>query len=114
MYVFLQNKVLIRKKDRNKLLFSNITENYPWLLKLLQENEKISNLEVANLNEDKQNFIKHLIPNILNEASKEWKPSHEVFVRVLEGNKRKRCSLCGTPNKYIYYITQLSQSEIGK
>ncbi|WJV19646.1 hypothetical protein QU593_03955 [Rossellomorea marisflavi] len=100
----MNNKLLIKKKERNKLLYSEITKQYPWLLTLLKENEKISLEDIEKLDRDQRVFIENVLQKLLLEASKEWKPDSDVFVKVLEGKERIRCSLCGTPNRYIYYI----------
>lgn len=100
-----KQKNILSKKDRNKLFYSEITKDYPWFYELLKTKEKLMQEDLVNLDTEKQNFFKDILPNVLNASNNEWKPSHDIYVRVLEGNNRMKCSLCGTKNKYIYYIT---------
>ncbi len=100
-----KQKVILSKKDRNKLFYSEITKDYPWFYEMLKVKEKFTTADLIDLDREKQNFFKDILPNVLNTSNKEWKPSYDIFVQVLEGNRRMECSLCGTKNKYIYYIT---------
>ncbi|KAA6446959.1 hypothetical protein [Bacillus swezeyi] len=107
-----EKKVVLNKKERNKLFYSEITKDYPWFYELIKQKEKITKEDVTGLTEEQQRFIKDVLPNVLNQSIKEWKPD-EIYVKVLEGNNRVKCSLCGTKNKNIYYITnKLSKKKI--
>jgi hypothetical protein len=95
-------RVKITKKQRNLMLYSQIIHEYPWLYQLLINHEKID-LEVVPV--EFHNEFQFVVPYILKQCAEEWKGSEQVLHPIEDlGDDRKPCSLCGTPNRYIYYI----------
>lgn len=92
----------ILKKERNLMINSTIIEEYPWLKKLLLANEKVS---IDQIDDEHKNSFRYVVPYILKQCGEEWKGDESVLNPIEDmGNKRRPCALCGTPNKYIYYI----------
>ncbi|MDR6726055.1 mRNA-degrading endonuclease HigB of HigAB toxin-antitoxin module [Paenibacillus amylolyticus] len=92
----------ILKKERNLMINSRIIEEYPWLEKQLLANEKVS---IEQIDEEHKNSFRYVVPYILKQCGEEWKGDESVLNPIEDlGDKRRPCSLCGTPNKYIYYI----------
>lgn len=92
----------ILKKERNLMINSRIIEEYPWLEKLLMANEKVS---IDLIDDEHKNSFRYVVPYILKQCGEEWKGDESVLNPIEDmGNKRRPCALCGTPNKYIYYI----------
>jgi hypothetical protein len=97
--------VILDKKDRNLLLKSEATKVVPWLLKYLELHEYITDELVADLPEDRRNFMTNMIKRVVQQATKEWiRDSEREYPEEDLGDERTRCSLCGTPNRYVYYI----------
>jgi hypothetical protein len=94
--------VKIKKKQRNLLLKSEVINDYPWLHSLLARHEKVDVEQVPdNLKEE---FV-NITPFILKQGGEEWKGNEDVLSPVDDlGSDRKRCALCGTKNRYIFYI----------
>jgi mRNA-degrading endonuclease HigB of HigAB toxin-antitoxin module len=92
----------ILKKERNLMINSTIIEEYPWLKKQLLANEKVS---IDQIDDEHKNSFRYVVPYILKQCGEEWKGDESVLNPIEDlGNKRRPCALCGTPNKYIYYI----------
>ncbi|KAF0993998.1 hypothetical protein [Geobacillus sp. TFV-3] len=99
------DKLLLKSKDRNVLIFSEITKDYDWFLKLLIENEKITDSLINALTSEQQNFIKYMVPVLLKEATSEWKESSRPPIDLGEDRSRwGNCSLCNKPNRYLHFI----------
>lgn len=98
-------KLLINKKEREILIRSSITKDFNWFYRLLIKNKKITPQFVDTLNEKEKNFFKHLLPTLLVQAILEWKEK-PVPPKDLGEDRRKwtKCTLCGTPNRYMHYI----------
>ncbi|WP_405168535.1 hypothetical protein [Paenibacillus sp. FSL H3-0286] len=95
-------EVKVKKKQRNLLLKSEVTKDYPWLNTLLLANEKFGVELVPD--ELKEEFI-NIVPFIIKQGSEEWKGNEDVLHPIEDmGHARKRCALCGTKNRYIHYI----------
>ncbi|AWV34933.1 hypothetical protein [Paenibacillus odorifer] len=92
----------INKKQRNLLINSSVTGQFPWLINLLKAHEKI---ELEDVEEAfKSDFI-NVVPFVLKHASEEWKGNEELLHPVEDlGSRRIQCALCGTKNKVIFYI----------
>lgn len=84
------------------MIHSQVTEEYPWLYELLDQNEK---LEIEDVPHEYQVDFQHVVPYILKQCGEEWKGSETLLNPVEDlGEQRRSCGLCGTPNRYIYYI----------
>lgn len=94
--------LLIDKKQRQLLLESEVTKEFPFLVTLLNDYESISKDVVDTLPKSQQIFFKDTLPFAMEQAQAEWhaeKGCHD------HGETTIPCTLCGTPNRYIYYIT---------
>lgn len=100
------SQLCLNKKERNLLLNSKVTEDYPWLFKLLNDVDRITYDVVATLPEEQQNFFQTLKDLILKQAVSEWMCLENCPVEDMGENKRDwiPCSLCGQPNRWIFYI----------
>ncbi|MGG2954881.1 hypothetical protein ABEO59_16525, partial [Geobacillus stearothermophilus] len=99
------DKLLLKSKDRNVLIFSEITKDYDWFLRLLIENEKITDSLINSLTPKQQNFIKYMVPVLLKEATSEWKESSRPPIDLGEDRSRwGNCSLCNKSNRYLHFI----------
>jgi hypothetical protein len=99
-------------KERTLLLNSQVTEEYPWFYEFLESNPKITVEIVDALPPDKKDFCENIVPKIKLQATEEWKGNPDHPVDDL-GEDRIPCSLCGQPNKWIFYIVnQLNNKEL--
>lgn len=97
-----QSHLYIDKKQRNLLLESEISKEFPFLAALLGQHESIPRELVDNLPREQQVFFNHTLPKVLQQAQAEWYA--EDTCRDL-GEISVHCTICNTPNRYIYYIT---------
>jgi len=94
--------IKLKLKERNLLLYSESTKEFPWLHELLQKNKKLA---PQNIPIKYQNEYKNIIRPLLKQAGEEWKGNDELLNPVEDlGDKRIKCSLCNTPNRMIHYI----------
>jgi hypothetical protein len=98
---------VVRLKDRTLLINSQVIEDYPWLKKLLKENEIISNDDIALLPLEQQNFFQNMLATVIKQAVGEWKADDVYPTEDLGSDKTNwiRCALCHQPNRYIFYIS---------
>lgn len=95
-------EVKVKKKQRNLLLKSEVTKDYPWLCELLVANESFG---VERVSAELKDEFASIVPFIIKQGSEEWKGNEDVLFPVEDmGEARKRCALCGTKNRYIHYI----------
>jgi hypothetical protein len=93
----------ISKKERNLMINSESPKVFPWFYELLMQKEK---LNIKDIPEKYHSDFKHVIPHLLKQCGEEWKNDESILHPVEDlGGKRKKCSLCGTPNRFIFYIT---------
>jgi hypothetical protein len=107
-------QLYLYKRDRNLLLHSEAPKVYPWLQRLLDENETFGPSLVDTLEPDYQRFVRRDLRRLITQASREWRPDKlgEPVV-VLEGQQRAACTLCGARCRRICYIVnQISQARI--
>lgn len=104
----------LHKRDRNLLLFSEAPMEYPWLVRLLEDNEKFEPELIATLEPGQRRFIERDLKRLVVQAGTEWQADKGGDpVEVLEGEARKPCALCGAPCKRVCYIVnQLSNLRI--
>lgn len=109
--------VLVSLKDRQLVLNSEAVKKYPNIENLLQKYEVIyeSDFEdTDDFNDEAQTFFRYSFAELRDEASREW---YRIAVEneEISANKDTRihCSLCRTPNRYIFYIkNKLNKSEM--
>ncbi|MEK4006074.1 hypothetical protein [Paenibacillus sp. FSL H3-0333] len=96
-------EVKVKKKQRNLLLKSEVTKDYPWLSELLVANESFG---VERVPQELKDEFASIVPFIIKQGSEEWKGNEDVLFPVEDMGEvaRKRCGLCGTKNRYIHYI----------
>ncbi|WP_454053955.1 hypothetical protein [Clostridium sp. Marseille-Q7071] len=93
--------IIIDQEERQLVYHSEFINKYPKLKELLNNKMKVSKkdlINIKNLDKDLYNLIKYNFKNIVKESSKEW----SAF--KYDGESKKKCSLCNTPNKYIFLI----------
>lgn len=96
------SQIAIDKKKRNLLINSVVTQEFPWLLNLLKENEKLDYVDVP---EEFKNEFANVVPFVIKNAGEEWKGNEDLLNHVEDlGDDRIRCSLCNTANKLVHYI----------
>lgn len=99
------SNLLLTQKKTVLLLQSRVIEQYPDWAAILSE-APLSRSRLQELTPEQQQFAHNLLPAVLAQAEKEWRladggwyddrgPYEENFIG---------CSLCNTPNRYIYYI----------
>ncbi|MGJ8731203.1 hypothetical protein ACRW9N_12140 [Listeria aquatica] len=98
----------LTSKEVNKLLYSDHlkSNDFFWLYKLLDQN---TSLDYSKIPENKQEIFLNVINDLLNNCSNEWVQSKGPNGQTeedmgLDEKNWKTCSLCGTPNRYIFYI----------
>lgn len=92
---------IVNLEQRQLLVFSEVIKDYPFLEKTLSENETIDESDLKNHDENERNFLKTFLPNIIKQATDEWKGNKDC---IDKGVVSEKCSLCHTPNRYIYHI----------
>lgn len=94
------------ERDHYVLLkHSQVIDEYPDLKALLEEQDDITEELLETLSPEMKSFILEVVPALAQLAEEEWEP--EDFPDEDRGDDRGEwllCQLCGTPNKYIYYI----------
>lgn len=102
--MYSKNKVIIELEEKQLVLNSNFINKYTGIKKVLLNYPKDKSIREIDLEYLKINNkrvyqqIKYGFKDIVKNASKEW-----VKFRY-DGQGNKKCSLCGTQNKYIYLI----------
>lgn len=98
--------LFIKKKERTLLLQSNVIAEYSWFRSFLEENERIPEDIVYNLDAEKQSFLNNMLNHLVKQSVEEWIGDPEYPADDM-GSSREgwiRCSLCGQPNRYIFYV----------
>ncbi|ARF70731.1 hypothetical protein B7C51_24990 (plasmid) [Paenibacillus larvae subsp. pulvifaciens] len=105
----LNMELLKDKKKRNLLVNSESIKGYKTLYQFLLENEEINDKIIeSKLSDHDKITVNDMFPNIIKLCQDEWKEEDDNLLipyEILEGENRKKCSLCGQNNKEIYYIT---------
>ncbi|MFD0587719.1 hypothetical protein ACFQZE_06870 [Paenibacillus sp. GCM10027627] len=99
------NKVVVTRKQRNLLVNSTVTLDYPWFLQMLSEQKKIKTEDIP---EEHKSDFRNVVPFIIKLSGDEWKYNEE-HLRPYEdmgtdARNHKHCSLCNQRNRYIFYI----------
>ncbi|MDA8335097.1 MAG: hypothetical protein M0Z41_08935 [Peptococcaceae bacterium] len=89
------------EQQRNLLLQSKATQEFPWLVALLKKQENIPPKLVATLPKDQQIFMENTFPKVWKAALAEWVADLRCHDNV---EVSVQCSLCNTANKYIFFI----------
>ncbi|GEM_PF-2111296 len=96
-----KKRALITKEDRKLVYHSSFINKYPKIKEILEVDRAIylKDIDYLKTSEpDTYNQLVYTFKEIKDECSKEW----YRYGQNSEG--RTNCSLCGTLNKYIYYI----------
>lgn len=99
---------MARKLDRDHYVLlknSQVIEDYPEFTELLDTYEDITDEIMATLDPDMQSFLMNVAPSLAQLAEEEWEA--EPYPDEDRGENRDEwllCQLCGTPNRYIFYI----------
>lgn len=97
------SKKILNRKQRVLLENSQILLQFPLLQELLSSYEELSEDILPHLDGSTQSFLQNMMPNILLQAESEWDPDFHCAKDL--GDDRVPCSLCGTANRYVFYIT---------
>lgn len=99
-------KRLLMMKEHNLLLQSEVIKQYPEILKVLEENDVISDELVICLPDKHRNFFDNILKQVLKQAIAEWKGDKRYPSEDVGEDKENwtRCSLDNQPNRYIFYI----------
>ena len=108
----MSNKLLIDKKQRNLLLFSNFLKNTEKdIFHILKENLNIS-IKIAKEN-DIENRINNNLPTWLNFSRKEWKAHDKNPFLISDSDSIQNCELCNSPLKWRYEMyNEISNKKI--
>ncbi|WP_096201907.1 hypothetical protein [Bacillus sp. FJAT-45350] len=101
------NKQFLNKRERVLLLNSEVfkDELYKDYRELLTKNKRITNGLIDSLPTEQQIFFRTAVKSVIKEAIKEWQADKQKVVEDKGlGNTDIKCSLCGTGNRYIFYI----------
>lgn len=96
--------LLIGQSTQVLLRNSEITNKFPWLLDLMDSQPKFKKENLITLPSEIQIWFRDIYNQVLTEAIHEWKPRSKKALKVLLKEERIKCQLCGTPNRYIFYI----------
>jgi len=104
-----KNKLFIKQNERQLLLYSQITNDYPWLLTILKKNERITYELVELLPKDKKEFLHTQYRKLLKIASEEWERDTSIEVEDLGENEEDwtKCTLDNRPNRFVFYIKNI-------
>lgn len=101
----LMKKIVVTRKQRNLLVNSEVTEKYPWFLEILKNQNKITSNEIPD---ERKSDFQNVVPFIIKHSGDEWKYNEDVKVPYedmgVDERNHKRCSLCNTRNRHIFYI----------
>lgn len=99
--------LLIDKNSRVLLQNSEITRESPWLLELMESQPNFKKEDLGTLPKEQQMWFRDLYNLKLKQAVREWKPKDSKPCDVLPKSERIPCQLCGTPNRYIFFIVNI-------
>lgn len=103
-----EKHLLITKEDRELVRNSEVINNYSELKKVLDKYERIYEtdfVDTDDFDDELINLILYVFQDIRDKAGEEWYSNGKMD--IIESDNQKdwmKCALCGTPNKYIYYI----------
>ncbi|EOW8180086.1 hypothetical protein ACO0T1_003008 [Listeria monocytogenes] len=107
----LSDKKSLTKKESNKLFYSEYLKKTDsmWLYELLKVDKP---LDFQRIPIEKRAIFLDIIEDLLFKSSDEWVQTKGPKGKLIddmgeEKANRKRCSLCNTPNRYIYYIENI-------
>lgn len=92
-------------KERTLLLYSEVIKQFPEILKIIEENEHITDELIACLSQDEKNFFDNILNQLLKRAINEWKGDPKRIEDMGPNRANwKYCSLDNKPNRLIFYI----------
>ncbi|WP_185381607.1 hypothetical protein [Listeria immobilis] len=107
----LSGKKSLTKKESNKLYYSEYLKktDFMWLYELLKVDEP---LDFQRIPIEKRAVFSEFIEDLLFKSSDEWVQTKGPNGNLIDDTgedkaNRKKCSLCNTPNRYIYYIENI-------
>ena len=84
------------------------TKEFEFLINLLKDNETVSKEMVEQMNTYEQVFFKDTLGKLLKQIQSEWLGEQGC---VDTGEISTQCSICWTPNRFMYYITNQYSGE---
>jgi len=97
-------RLLVTKKERTLLLNSQVILDYPEASDVLLNRPKIKHSELGELPHTQQVFFRNTFGRVLEQASAEWVAVEQGRPMTDLGDDRIPCRLCGTMNRYVYWI----------
>lgn len=101
-----RDKLLLTQKKTVLLLHSRVIADYPGWAEILAA-EPLTVSRTLTFNPEQQQFVHNVLPEVQAQAEQEWRLETEGYYYEDRGPDVKKwtpCSLCDTPNRYIYYI----------
>lgn len=95
---------LLEQKEANLLSLSHVTQGFPIILSIIDKYGKVTHTEEQYITQQERDYLKDMVPRLVKEAQSEWQPVKDQFDYKEAGSN---CELCGTPIKYLYYITNI-------
>jgi len=92
---------IIKVKDKNLLMNSDIAKKYPILMNFLEEKADFPLKDFNTLDDETQNFFKVQYPKILEIAKREW---DTVGTGVKYSADKKKCQLCNRSTRNVVPI----------
>jgi len=90
--------VLLTESD----IYGQASQDNPWLKDIFEQHYDITDAQMNELEETQRNFFKNSFHKIMEQAEAEWVGVNNICEDL--GSERISCSLCSTPNKYVFYI----------
>lgn len=93
--------IYINQEERQLVFHSEFINKYPQLKKILNNKTKVLKkdlIDIKSMDKELYNLIKYNFKNIFQESLKEW------YCLKYDGEDKRKCALCNTPNKHIFLI----------
>lgn len=111
-----QRKLLVLLKERVLLLNSQIVDEisgeYPWLVKFLEENPNAKTSDLQSFNDEVRNFFTYRYNTIVTQAASEWTSHNGKPVDIKDKDEMFECELCH--HKPIVYVCCIVNKLNGK
>lgn len=104
-----ERKTLVLLKERvlleNSEILHQISGEYPWLIRFLQENPKAKISGLGSFDEEIQNFFRHRYKQIIMQAASEWASHKGRPLDVKDKEEMCECELCHQkPIRFVFSI----------
>jgi hypothetical protein len=100
------NKTIVSLEERQLMLYSNALKQFPRIKRKLEEYEIIKEYDLQDprkFDGADRDFFRYSFKKLMDEASREWMATGTTKEEPSNNPKNWiKCSLCKTPNKYIF------------